>query len=85
MAPRLSSAQSAEETPQFLGSVLLEGQPRAAERSADWIDCFDDGQISDGIPDSTLVIVPEAGHLSTLEQPEAVSGAMTGFLDRLAD
>jgi len=46
------------------------------------VDCS--REISDGIPDSTLEIVPEAGHLSTLEQPEAVSGAMTGFLNRLA-
>lgn len=42
-------------------------------------------EISEGVPDSTLVILPEAGHLSTLEQPEAVTDAMTGFLNRVAD
>lgn len=40
-------------------------------------------QISEGIPDSSLLIVPESGHLSALEQPEAVADAMAGFLGRL--
>ena len=40
-------------------------------------------EISEGIPDSTLLVVSEAGHLSTLEQPEVVSEAMIGFLSRL--
>lgn len=38
-------------------------------------------KIDDGLPDSSLVVVPGAGHLSTLEQPEAVTTAMRQFLD----
>jgi 3-oxoadipate enol-lactonase len=37
-------------------------------------------KIDDGLPDSTLVVVAGAGHLSTLEQPEQVTAAMTEFL-----
>lgn len=32
------------------------------------------------LPDSELVVVPEAGHLSALEQPEAVTAAILEFL-----
>jgi len=39
-------------------------------------------KIDDGLLDSTLVVVPRAGHLSTLEQPEAVTAAMLDFLER---
>lgn len=35
------------------------------------------------IPDSTLAIVPDAGHISNLEQPEIFARALNGFLDRL--
>ncbi len=37
-------------------------------------------KIDAGLPDSKLVEIPRAGHLSTLEQPEAVTAAMVGFL-----
>jgi len=37
-------------------------------------------EIADGIAGARLVIVPECGHLSTLEQPEAVSRAMREWL-----
>lgn len=40
-------------------------------------------EISGAVADSDLVIVPGAGHLSALEQPEAVTGAMLAFVDRL--
>jgi len=40
-------------------------------------------QIAAGVRDSSLVRVPGAGHLSALEQPEAVTGAMLSLLDRL--
>lgn len=40
-------------------------------------------QIHRGIPGSGLEVIPEAGHLSALEQPEAVTRAMTDFLSRL--
>jgi len=42
-------------------------------------------EIANAIPDSTLLVVPEAGHLSTLEQPDFVTTAMTGFLNQLDD
>ena len=37
-------------------------------------------QIADSLPNSSLVVVPESGHLSSLEQPEAVTKAMQRFL-----
>jgi pimeloyl-ACP methyl ester carboxylesterase len=40
-------------------------------------------EIADALPNASLEIIPEAGHLSALEQPEAVSNAMLEFLDRL--
>jgi hypothetical protein len=36
-------------------------------------------------PGSTFVRVPRAGHMVTLEQPEAATRAISGFLDGLAD
>ena len=38
-------------------------------------------EIAATIPNSQLVVVPGAGHLSSLENPEAVNRAMIGFLD----
>lgn len=37
-------------------------------------------EIADGIPGARLVVLPDCGHLSTLERPEAVSAAIVGFL-----
>jgi len=37
-------------------------------------------EIADGIPGAALEIIPECGHLSTLEQPEAVSRALRAWL-----
>jgi len=37
-------------------------------------------EIAAGIPGARLEIVPDCGHLSTLEQPEAVSRALRGWL-----
>lgn len=37
-------------------------------------------RIDNELADSTLVVIPQAGHLSTLEQPEAVTEAMVEFL-----
>ena len=34
-----------------------------------------------GIPDAKLEIIPDAGHLSNLEQPEAFNAALTRFYD----
>ena len=38
-------------------------------------------EIADGLPYGSLQIIPGSGHLSSLEQPEAVTKAMIGFLD----
>jgi pimeloyl-ACP methyl ester carboxylesterase len=40
-------------------------------------------QIASGLPDAELVVIPNAGHLAALEQPEAVNKAMLDFLDSL--
>lgn len=39
-------------------------------------------EMAAGIADSRLVIVPDCGHLSTLEQPEAVNAALTAWRSR---
>lgn len=39
--------------------------------------------MADAIPDAVLVEIPGAGHLSPMEQPEAVTMAMTRFLEGL--
>jgi pimeloyl-ACP methyl ester carboxylesterase len=39
--------------------------------------------IAERVPDASLVIIPDAGHLSSLEQPKRVLEAMLGFLNRL--
>jgi pimeloyl-ACP methyl ester carboxylesterase len=40
-------------------------------------------RLTDGIRGAELVIIPAAGHLSAVEQPEAVTGAIARFLTRL--
>ena len=37
-------------------------------------------EIADGIPGAKLTIVPDCGHMSTLEQPEAVNSALRAWL-----
>jgi pimeloyl-ACP methyl ester carboxylesterase len=37
-------------------------------------------EIAAGIPNARQVVVPDCGHLSTLEQPQAVTEALTDFL-----
>jgi len=39
-------------------------------------------EMAQRIPGSRLVKVPDSGHLSTLEQPEAVTNALVEWLDR---
>jgi pimeloyl-ACP methyl ester carboxylesterase len=41
-------------------------------------------EMAAGIRGATQVVVPDCGHLSTLEQPQAVSRALTNFLNELA-
>lgn len=36
-----------------------------------------------GIPGAQLVVIPDAGHLSNLEQPEAFNAALASFYDRI--
>jgi pimeloyl-ACP methyl ester carboxylesterase len=40
--------------------------------------------MADRIPGARFVVIPGAGHLPTLEAPEATSGALRSFLDSLA-
>ncbi|SNB46671.1 alpha/beta fold hydrolase [Geobacter sp. DSM 9736] len=40
-------------------------------------------QLASKIPDCTSCIIPEAGHLANLEQPDAFNACLLGFLDRL--
>ena len=42
-------------------------------------------RLAAALPEARLVEVPAAGHLASLEQPEAVSAALLGFLDRLRE
>ena len=39
-------------------------------------------EIAAGIPHALQVVVPDCGHLSSLEQPQAVTSALTEFLSR---
>ena len=39
----------------------------------------------DALPQGRLAVVPEAGHLSAVEDPEAFGAVVTGFLEELAD
>lgn len=39
-------------------------------------------EIADGIPGAELVVVPECGHLSTLERAAAVNAALRSWLER---
>ena len=41
--------------------------------------------MADRIPGSTLTIIPEAGHLSNLEQPQAFNQALQTFLQQLPE
>ena len=40
-------------------------------------------ELSARLPDAKLVVIERSGHLSTLEQPEAVTSAMLSFLEEL--
>jgi pimeloyl-ACP methyl ester carboxylesterase len=37
-------------------------------------------EIADGIPGAKLVVIPDSGHLATIEQPEAVNAALVEWL-----
>jgi 3-oxoadipate enol-lactonase len=41
-------------------------------------------EIAGALPNASLVVIPEAGHLSALEKPEEVTEAMVGFLYSLS-
>ena len=38
-------------------------------------------EIADAISGASLVIVPDCGHMSTMERPEAVNAALTAWLE----
>lgn len=40
-------------------------------------------EMAGAIPNAKLVLIPECGHLSTLEAPDAVNAAMQGWLDEM--
>jgi pimeloyl-ACP methyl ester carboxylesterase len=40
-------------------------------------------EIADTLPNSSLVVIPDSGHLSSLEQPGAITEAMLRFLDEV--
>ena len=40
-------------------------------------------EIADALPNASLVVIPQAGHLSALEKPEEVTSTMLEFLDSL--
>ena len=42
-------------------------------------------QIHQGLPDSKLVEIPKAGHLSALEQPEPINAALEEFLGTISN
>lgn len=42
-------------------------------------------EMVDALSHGRLAVVPEAGHLSAVEDPEAFGAVLTGFLDELAD
>lgn len=41
-------------------------------------------EIADGIEGAELAVIPDAGHLSTVDAPEAVNEILVSFLDRVA-
>ena len=38
-----------------------------------------------GIPDSQLAVIPDAGHISNIEQPGAFNAALEGFYRKIAE
>ena len=42
-------------------------------------------QMRDLLPDARLAVIPRAGHLSNLEDPEAFNAELISFLERLSE
>jgi pimeloyl-ACP methyl ester carboxylesterase len=40
-------------------------------------------EIAKSVPNAEFKIIPQAGHMAPLEQPEAVNAAIAGFLRRI--
>ena len=40
-------------------------------------------EMRDRLPDARLAVIPQAGHLSNLEDPEAFNAELTAFLEKL--
>ncbi len=66
---------SADILPSYTGRTLVlcgeEDEPCPPERHR---------QITELLPDATLVVVPGAGHVTTLEAPDAVNDALANWL-----
>ena len=69
------------DAPAGLGGRAHAGHRRATKTSSTPV--AESRRIAEAIPGSTLVILPKAGHLSNLEQPEAFNLALSGFLATL--
>jgi pimeloyl-ACP methyl ester carboxylesterase len=41
--------------------------------------------IADAIPNAQFVEVPDAGHMTTMENPQAVNAALRAFMERIVD
>lgn len=69
-------------TPQLAGvrcpTLLLTGEQDG------WSPPAQHHRMAEGIPGAQLVVVPDCGHMSTMEAPAAVDAALAGWLARLA-
>jgi len=78
----LGMAQRPDSTP-FLGSIRV--PTLILVGAQDSITTVDHARkMASGIPDSQLVVVPDAAHLTTLERPQEVNAAIGGFLSGLS-
>jgi pimeloyl-ACP methyl ester carboxylesterase len=71
----LSRADASELLPQIRCPALV-----LVGREDTWAPVARHTQMASLIPGATLTIVPDCGHMCTLEQPEAVSGALRAWL-----
>ena len=55
--------------------VVVQGQQNVRDAASE--------ALNQGISGSKLVVIPESGHLSNLEAPEAFNGALAEFLGTL--
>ncbi len=41
--------------------------------------------IADAIPNAKFVVIPDAGHMTTMENPDAVNAALRSFIEKIVD